>query len=199
MTGRILSLKGRAMMLLARREHSRQELRAKLLPMAQAEDRERQAPAQVAPRDSHDSPGLRGSPDPADPADPRPRRAAAADGGAHARVDTLLDWLEQHGHLDNQRFAEARVNTRAARYGNLRIRSELARHGVELDAAAQQQLQGSELERARAVWARKFSTAPTTMAERARQARFLASRGFSSDTIRHVLRGGGRGGSSNDD
>jgi regulatory protein len=47
---------------------------------------------------------------------------------------------------------------------------------------------GDELERARAVWAKKFSAAPADAREWARQARFLQSRGFSTEIIRKLLK-----------
>jgi regulatory protein len=46
-----------------------------------------------------------------------------------------------------------------------------------------------ELERARAICARKYREPATTREERARRARFLQSRGFSYDTIRSVIAG----------
>ena len=50
---------------------------------------------------------------------------------------------------------------------------------------------GDELQRAHAVWQNKFGAGAETpdAAERARQMRFLLSRGFSGETIRRVLRG----------
>ena len=107
---------------------------------------------------------------------------------AAARVDALLDWLEAQRFLSQQRFAESRVHARAPRFGNLRIRLELAQHQVVLSAEAAQALADSELERARAVRARKFPQSPLTAAERARQTRFLGVRGFSADVVRRVMR-----------
>jgi regulatory protein len=115
------------------------------------------------------------------------------DAEAPARVDALLDWLEFHGYLSTERFIESRVRVRAVRYGNLRIRQELQQHQLTLDAQAAAALAQSELERARTVCARKFPTAPASSAERARQARFLAGRGFSPDIVRRVLRDAGAG------
>jgi regulatory protein len=108
------------------------------------------------------------------------------------RVEAVLDWLEAGRFLSNERFAEARVNARAPRFGNLRIRQELARHEVTLTREAQQALADSESKRARAVRDRKFDAPPATAAEHARQARFLGARGFSTDVIRRVLRDAGR-------
>jgi regulatory protein len=161
-----LSLKARAISWLAQREHSRVELRRKLL---------RRARLDAA----------------ADGATPGPY-AASADADMppiEAEVDALLDWLEAHNYLSPARFAESRVHVRSARYGNLRIHQELARHAVELDDDAAVALRVTELERARAVWARKFGTSPPgDAAARARQMRFLAGRGFSADVIRRVVR-----------
>jgi regulatory protein len=106
-----------------------------------------------------------------------------------ADVDALLDWLTEQGHLSEARFIEARVRTRAARLGNLRIRQELGRHGLQLAPDAEQALTDNELARARQVWARKFDAPADDAPGRARQQRFLASRGFSAEVIRRLLRG----------
>ena len=108
------------------------------------------------------------------------------------RVEAVLDWLEQHRYLSQQRFIESRVHSRAQRYGNVRIRQELNQHGVTLPAEAAIALTESEFERAYAVWERKFacnSISPSrSPAAQAKQARFLAGRGFSSEIIYRVLR-----------
>ena len=161
------SLKARAIQWLAQREHSRVELRRKLLAHALAED------AQV--RGAHSDADAGSTTD-----------AAATD--VLARLDALLDWLEAHQYLSEQRFAESRVHARAPRFGNLRIRQELAQHQVGLSAAAESALKETELARARAVWQRKFLGSPAGVAERVKQARFLAGRGFSSEVIHKLLR-----------
>jgi len=162
------SLKSRAIQLLAQREHSRVELQRKLMAHARAEVREATPAAQST----------------ADAADD----AGESQAQAAQRVADLLDWLEAQGHLSPQRFVESRVHARAGRFGNLRIRQELAQHAMALPAEAVLALNGSELERARTVLARKYKAAPHDSAEQARRARFLASRGFSPETIRQALR-----------
>jgi regulatory protein len=52
------------------------------------------------------------------------------------------------------------------------------------------ELRNTELARARAVWQKKFDHPPEDAAERAKQMRFLASRGFGGDTIHRVVSGG---------
>lgn len=181
------SLKGQALALLARREHSRAELRTKLLSharkRAQAAAEEAARSAALGPRDPWDRP----RPD-------EPEAAPAVtdfDAEASAEeVERVLDELEAARHLSDARFAESRVNARAKRQGTSRIRQELARHGVELDEETARQLRETELERARAVWRRKYGgTPPSDPAERARQMRFLAARGFAAEVVRRVVGG----------
>lgn len=100
----------------------------------------------------------------------------------------MLDALEAQGLLSQARFVESRVHARASRFGNRRIEQELRQHGVVLDEATAMSLQHSELDRAQAVWSRRFGAPPATAADKARQIRFLAARGFGTDTIRQVLR-----------
>ncbi len=186
------SLKAQALALLARREHSRAELRRKLLDHARKRAQaQAQAAAQAAaagPRDPWDP-----APDPAgEPARaPTPEAPADFDSEAAAvEVDAVLDQLEADRHLSDARFAESRVHARAARQGTARIRQELARHGVELDADTARQLRETEFERARAVWQRKYGgMPPTDPAERARQMRFLAARGFAAEVVRRLVGG----------
>jgi regulatory protein len=174
MASRPASIKVRALQWLAQREHSRSELRLKLLRLV-----ERRAPAPAEAQD---------------PAAHLPDRTAPALSPASTsptaaeEVDALLDGLEAAGYLSSRRFVESRVHTRQARYGNLRIARELQQHGLGLDAQAQQALKDSELDRARQVWRKKYGQPAADMAGRLRQMRFLAGRGFSADVIRRVVR-----------
>ena len=101
-----------------------------------------------------------------------------------------LDKLQAKGFINEARVLESVLHQRAPRLGVLRIRQELQEKGLDAQAvsAALEQLRGTEVERAVAVWQRKLRAPPRDAAERARQMRFLAARGFSGDTIRAVLR-----------
>jgi regulatory protein len=83
------------------------------------------------------------------------------------------------------------VHRRSVKFGATRIRQELLAKGLEPEAVAQAvyQLRQSELPRAREIWRKRFGTQPADAAERAKQMRFLASRGFDGDTIRRVVSG----------
>ncbi|MEG0821455.1 MAG: recombination regulator RecX [Burkholderiaceae bacterium] len=108
-----------------------------------------------------------------------------------AELEQVLDELERRQLLSDARYASAVVRSRSARYGDARLRQELKASGVNASevAAAVESLHGTEIERARAVWQRRYSDRPTTREDHAKQARFLQARGFSLDTIRRVLGG----------
>ncbi|WP_175886428.1 recombination regulator RecX [Burkholderia sp. BCC0044] len=112
--------------------------------------------------------------------------------GEDESVEPVLDALEKEGWLSDARFAESLVHRRASRVGVARIVSELKRHAVGdgLVEEVNAQLRETELTRAQAVWRKKFGALPQTPAERAKQARFLSARGFSSATIVKLLKVG---------
>ena len=139
------TLRVQALKFLARREHSRAELRAKLAPQAESQE----------------------------------------------QLDQLLDALQAEHLLSDQRYASQRVAARAGRFGNARLKQELRTQGVDdEDIAAAVEAGGDETERCRAVWQKKFGQVPANPEERAKQLRFLQYRGFSSQAIRQVLKGG---------
>ncbi|AKJ26799.1 recombination regulator RecX [Caldimonas brevitalea] len=107
------------------------------------------------------------------------------------QLQAVLDQLETQGLLSQARFVESVMHRKSARFGTARLRQELHGHGLdtELVAEALERARGTEYERAQAVWQRKFGLVATEPAERARQMRFLAGRGFSAEVIRRVVRG----------
>lgn len=197
-----LSLKARAIALLAQREHSRSELRRKLLRIL----RDQQARVRQAEAGLIDSAGLDrealatagamqatapvGAPSSAERGVSEPRPDAPDSTDTAAAVEALLDWLQERAYLSEARFVDARIHARARRFGSQRIQQELAQHGVQLAPEQKAGLKDSELARAREVWQRKFGGCwPEDAAARAKQARFLAGRGFDGDVVRRVLRG----------
>ncbi|GAB2903772.1 recombination regulator RecX [Paraburkholderia jirisanensis] len=106
-------------------------------------------------------------------------------------LDAVLDALQQENWLSDSRFTESLVHRRASRLGAGRIVGELKRHAVSatLIEETAAQLRETELARAQAVWRKKYGQLPETPAERAKQARFLMSRGFSQTIIVKILKG----------
>ncbi len=146
-----LSLRGRALQALGRRELSRAELHAKLLPHV------------VELCDGSDK---------------------------QDDIDALLNDLEKRGWLSDARALEMTVRIRSTRFGTQRIAHELRQKGIseELISSAIPQLKQGEMEAARAVWQRKFASPPQDQKEKAKQVRFLQSRGFSMEVIFNVMK-----------
>lgn len=106
-----------------------------------------------------------------------------------AALEALLDDLEREGWLSTRRFAESLVHRRSERQGAARIVQELRQHGVDETQIGELRdaLRATEYDRAMAVWAKRYGERPADRAAYARQARFLAARGFAHDIIRRVL------------
>lgn len=105
-------------------------------------------------------------------------------------LDALLDDLTARGWLSDARAATQFVHAKRSRFGTQRITHELRQRGIsdELIDAALPALKESELDTARDVWQRKFGHLPQDDKEKAKQMRFLQSRGFGFDVIFQVLR-----------
>ena len=108
-----------------------------------------------------------------------------------ADLARVLDELTAKGFISEARVAQSVLHRRAGRLGAARVLQELRAKGLsgEVLEDAAEQLRGTELARAREVWRRKFGVPPQEAAERARQMRFLAGRGFSGDVVRRVVSG----------
>jgi regulatory protein len=141
-----ISLRERALAMLARREHTRAEMTRKLSPHCESPE----------------------------------------------QVEQLLDALAARGWLSEERFAESRANTLARKFGSRKIEHDLRRRGVSAEVVEQtvERSLAQELENCRAAWQRKFGVVPQSAAERGRQMRFLAGRGFSAEAVRRVLKAG---------
>ncbi|MCW0208350.1 recombination regulator RecX [Achromobacter veterisilvae] len=116
-------------------------------------------------------------------------RKLAAHAEDPSEVEAVLDALEKEGWLSNERFAQGLVHRRASRQGTARIVQELRQHGVDDGQVAElrEQLRATEYDRALEVWKKRFDARPDDRAAYAKQARFLASRGFAHDVIRRIL------------
>lgn len=234
-----ISLKMQAIGLLSRREHSRQELRTKLLDALRKRAREDAALAAASsdaaralaealreqPSNGIDDAFAPPVPAPASAPTvaratggtraaagaraaatasrldaPRPEASSAPEGETpsadelevvhpEVAVDQLLDWLAAHNYLSDARFVESRVNARSRKQGTLRIKLELSRHGLVLEPEQAASLRETEFARAQALWQRKFGEPAPDARMRAKQARFLAARGFAADVVRRVVGG----------
>ena len=146
MAKREISLRERALAVLARREHTRTEMARKL-------SRHCEYPEQI---------------------------------------EQLLDALVARGWLSETRFAESRANALARKFGSRKIEYDLRNRGVSAEVVEQtvERALAQELNNCRAAWQKKFGVLPQDAAERGRQMRFLAGRGFSAEAVRQVLKAG---------
>jgi regulatory protein len=146
MVKREISLRERALTILARREHTRAEMTRKLAPHSESPE----------------------------------------------QIELLLDALVARGWLSEERFAESRANTLARKFGSRKIEYDLRSRGVSAEVVEQtvERTQAQEMENCRTAWQRKFGALPQDAAERGRQMRFLAGRGFSAEAVRQVLKAG---------
>lgn len=138
------TLRSRAIKLLARREHTRAELLAKL-----------------------------------------------AAHGTPEEISALVNQLATSNLQSDARFAESFIRAKASRSGSLKLRHGMLGKGLSktlVDSQLAAADMPDELTRAKALWVRKFAATPGSAKEWARQARFLQSRGFSTDIIRHILK-----------
>jgi len=103
-------------------------------------------------------------------------------------LNAVVDLLLSKKQLSDERFAEERARSLSRKYGAARIRQDLKARGVTGEIAGRVSEAG-DLERAKAILARKYRDAAATREEQARRARFLQSRGFSYDVIRRALSG----------
>ncbi|WP_445156740.1 regulatory protein RecX [Halomonas sp. E14] len=109
-------------------------------------------------------------------------------------VAACLDELAEQGLQSDARFAALFLRSRVARgQGPLKIRVELERRGVDRDliaatlAEAEREGEVDWFALAAETLARRFSHPDVSPRERARRERFLVSRGFSFDHLRHAL------------
>ena len=108
-------------------------------------------------------------------------------------LDKALDELQAKDFINEQRVVDSVLHRRSAKLGTARIKQELQSKGLDAGAVldAVDLLKSTELDRAREVWRKKFGTptqsSPADAKERAKQMRFLLSRGFGAEVIHKVV------------
>lgn len=106
--------------------------------------------------------------------------------GSTEVIAGVVEALVQKKQLSDERYAEERVRSLSRKFGAGRIRQDLKAKGVDQETIDRISSEG-DLERARAILARKYREPAATREERAKRMRFLQGRGFSFDIIRSVL------------
>ncbi len=120
------------------------------------------------------------------------RRKLQGKGYPDGVIDFVITKLATRRLVSDERFTSSFVHHHAQRgQGPVRIRAELRQQGIAGEAieSALENTEADWAAQARAVRRRKFGDdLPRSPLERAKQARFLQYRGFSSDQIRAALK-----------
>jgi regulatory protein len=119
------------------------------------------------------------------------KRKLAAKGHDADSISRVVEKLGAKRLVSDDRFVASFVHHHAKRgQGPIRIRAELRQQGIT-DEAIDRTLASAEVDweqLARDVRQRKFGSGrPRSMAERAKQSRFLQYRGFTADQIRAAM------------
>jgi regulatory protein len=112
----------------------------------------------------------------------------------HEDVERALDELQATGYLSDARYAEAVVTQKAGRYGKRAIAHALREKGIAAPdalAALAPLATTDEFADAQALWVQRFGTPPANERDKARQVRFLLSRGYGLSVALRVLRAAG--------
>jgi len=120
-------------------------------------------------------------------------RKLAAHEEVPGELAKALDDLQARDFINDGRAVDSVVNRRSGKLGSARIQQELAQKGLSGEAVAEvlEVLKETELARAQAVWRKKFDAPPQDPQERAKQMRFLLTRGFNAEVVRRVVKGEG--------
>lgn len=106
-------------------------------------------------------------------------------------IEAVLDELEASDYLNDQRFTQMFIRSRISRgQGPQKIHYELAQRGIEQTLIEQtlSETNTDWIHVAKQQREKRFGVeSPKDYKEQARQSRFLAGRGFYSDTIRHIF------------
>lgn len=104
-------------------------------------------------------------------------------------IRQIINELIADGYLSEERFVNSYVNSKFGKFGPRKIRYDLLQKQVDesLISQAINTLYSNEYEAAHLVWLRKYGVHTTDTKERAKQIRFLLSRGFSYDVIIKIV------------
>ncbi len=119
------------------------------------------------------------------------KRKLAPHAESEEQINQVIQQLLDKNLLSNERFVESLILRKSNQYGVKRLSQELAMHHIDAETKADflKPLQSSELERAQALWERKFGVIATEQKEIARQMRYLMSRGFNGELVFRIIKG----------
>ena len=108
-----------------------------------------------------------------------------------ADFELVLDELEEKDWLSDDRFSEQFVLSRKRKFGARKIAHELKLRGVNelIISRVLRDIKDDEFLLAKKIWEKKFNQIPITIDEKAKQIRFMQSRGIEVAIIHQILSG----------
>ena len=106
-------------------------------------------------------------------------------------LELVLDELENKDWLSDNRFSEQFVLSKKRKFGALKIAHELKLRGVNKSIINRvlKDIKDDEFLLAKKIWEKKFNQIPITIDEKAKQIRFMQSRGIEVTIIHQILSG----------
>lgn len=100
----------------------------------------------------------------------------------------LAEFAERRWQSD-ERYAEAYIHSKSKQYGTRRLKQALEQKGVSVDTLRELlPSRDNQRDTAMAVLRKKFKQPASDYAEKQKQMRFLAYRGFDGDTISYAMK-----------
>ena len=108
-----------------------------------------------------------------------------------ADLESVLNELEEKDWLSDDRFSEQFVLSKKRKFGARKIAHELKLRGVDelIISRALRVIKDDEFLLAKKIWEKKFNQIPITIDEKAKQIRFMQSRGIEVAIIHQILSG----------
>ena len=107
-------------------------------------------------------------------------------------IDIAIDYINDYGYLDDARMAESHIRFYQDSRSKLRLKQDLIGKGISsevIDRVLEEEYTCDESELIEKLIMKKhYDKENATYEERAKMYRFLAGRGFSSDSINRVLK-----------
>ena len=106
-------------------------------------------------------------------------------------LELILDELEEKNWLSDDRFSEQFVLSKKRKFGARKIAHELKLRGVSESIISRvlRDIKDDEFLLAKKIWEKKFNQIPIKIDEKAKQIRFMQSRGIEVAIIHQILSG----------
>ena len=106
-------------------------------------------------------------------------------------LELILDELEEKDWLSDDRFSEQFVLSKKRKFGARKIAHELKLRGVSESIISRvlRDIKDDEFLLAKKIWEKKFNQIPIKIDEKAKQIRFMQSRGIEVAIIHQILSG----------